>query len=143
MTQPTAEFACSLTAPATPENLDRVHDLIDQFCLSQPELSERDRIRLVGAVVELASNIVEHAATALGHEHVTFELVLSAYPDRVTASVSDDGRAADLDLSGVSMPGWEAESGRGLALARAMTDELSYHRDGQSNRWHLTWCRDS
>lgn len=39
------------------------------------------------------------------------------------------------------MPDEMAEAGRGLALMRALTDEVSYQRSGPANIWTLTCLR--
>ena len=42
-----------------------------------------------------------------------------------------------LDLGEVTMPGDEAESGRGLALALASLDHLTHERVDGRNRWTM------
>ena len=48
-----------------------------------------------------------------------------------------------IDLSSVAMPDELAESGRGLALAMAAVDDLSYEREGGRNLWRLTCIRQT
>ena len=96
-------------------------------------------MRFETAVIEIANNIVTHAAYGLSSE-VTIELTLTATPDSVTACFRDDGGAAELDLASARMPDTTAESGRGLALTRALADDLTYERVGSANIWTLT-CR--
>ncbi len=60
-----------------------------------------------------------------------------ALADRVEARFTDTGRPTLVDLAAAAMPGELAEDGRGLALARAAVDELSYERDGAVNRWRI------
>ena len=83
------------------------------------------------AVAEVAANIIEHSAKG---EPVALRLALRAEPDVVTADLEDGGRALD-GVALATSP--EDERGRGLMLARALTDELSYERDGSVNRWRL------
>jgi serine/threonine-protein kinase RsbW len=35
------------------------------------------------------------------------------------------------------MPDAASETGRGLAMARSLLDELDYEREGQVNKWRL------
>jgi len=135
-------YSCQLTAPARPGSIEAVHDLIASLWTRQPQLSDLDRIRFEAAVIEVAANIVEHTTVALyGALEVTIELTLVAGPERITAQFRDDGNAADVDLSSAGMPDEMAENGRGLALARAMTDEVTYQRAGARNVWTLTCLR--
>jgi serine/threonine-protein kinase RsbW len=95
-------------------------------------------------VIEIAGNIVTHAVAGRpgGGEgpRITIDQTLTADPGSATARFRDDGGAARLDLSAAQMPDTMAESGRGLALTRALADDLSYHRAGSANIWTLT-CR--
>jgi serine/threonine-protein kinase RsbW len=102
-----------------------------------------DRIRFETAVIEVLGNIVEHAyeldaapADALRR----FDVSLSATSDELVARFGDNGIPMAIDLSEVTMPGVDAESGRGLALAVAALDDLSYERVDGRNLWRLT-CR--
>jgi serine/threonine-protein kinase RsbW len=59
----------------------------------------------------------------------------------IEAQFGDDGRPAEIDLESVAMPGSDAEAGRGLAMASAVVDELSYERIGPVNHWKLVCHR--
>ena len=50
---------------------------------------------------------------------------------------TDEGDPADVDLTTVTMPDAMAERGRGLALAKACLDQLTYRRDSTGNHWTL------
>jgi serine/threonine-protein kinase RsbW len=93
------------------------------------------------ALVEVVGNIVEHAfeadARAVGRV-LAVELRLTV--DQVEALLSDNGLPAELDLGSVTMPGEDALSGRGLALAVAAVDDLRYERVDGRNHWRLL-CR--
>lgn len=54
----------------------------------------------------------------------------------VEASFTDSGAPVHEHI-GREMPGHESESGRGIAMARSLVDELGYERDGDLNRWRL------
>ena len=58
-------------------------------------------------------------------------------PAEVRGELGDNGQPVALDLGEVTMPGDEAESGRGLALALASLDHLTHERVDGRNRWTL------
>lgn len=125
--------------PASDEAIELAHRQIDQLWSTDGSVSAGDRMRFELAVIEILGNIVEHAWAA-GSEHVgsrrlLLELELTA--ERVTAVLGDNGEPASLDLSGATMPGEDAESGRGLPLAMAALDRLDYSREGARNVWSL------
>jgi serine/threonine-protein kinase RsbW len=124
---------------ANPAGLDAIHDLVESLWTEQPAPPARARMRFETAVIEVASNIIKHATTGQpGPDEVTIELTLTVGPDRISALFRDDGGAADVDLSGAQMPDAMAEFGRGIALARELTDRFSYERSASANFWALT-----
>jgi serine/threonine-protein kinase RsbW len=135
-----------LAAPADPEMLDLVHALLEQLWASHPDVSETDRIRFETAVIEILANIVEHAFELDGEAGDTarvrrFDVSLGATDEELLASFGDNGLPIALDLSDVTMPDELAESGRGLALATAALDDLSYERVDGRNHWKLLCIR--
>ena len=123
----------ALTTVTGADTLTDVPALIEEMmCAGQVE--DEDRFPFEIAVAEIAANIVEHAGDGAP---VTMRLELRLSPDRIEACFHDDGRPARVDLETVRMPGDMAERGRGLAIALAALDELSYRRRGSSNRWIL------
>lgn len=133
-----------LSVPARPESIELVHPALEQLWSTHEDITIRDRIRFETAVVEIFANVVEHAFRAdAGHsppDGRRLELTLCTEGDRVEALFTDNGLPAELDLSRITMPDEEAESGRGLAMALAALDDLSYEREDGRNRWRLT-CR--
>lgn len=123
-----------LHVPAAPECLDRIQDLLDQVWDDGPAVSPSDRMTFSTAVVEVAGNIVAHAC---GSAPVEIDLLISLHPDRVEARLLDTGEPADLPPGPLAMPGPMEEHGRGLPLARAAVDELTYSRTGSTNSWRL------
>lgn len=130
--------------PAEPESLDRVQDALARLWEESPSVSMVDRIRFETAVVEVVGNVVEHAYsldTAHGHHPGrAFDVRVELGDERLRAQISDNGLPVALDLGAVTMPGEDAESGRGLALALATVDDLSYDRVEGRNVWVLL-CR--
>lgn len=131
-----------LDLPAAPEALDSVHDELDQVWARHEDVSTTDRFRFLTAVMEILGNVVEHAY----HPDVRapqrrLELVVTVAEDELVAQISDNGIPVSLDLSTVTMPDEDAESGRGLALALAALDDLTYDRTDDRNLWRLQCVR--
>jgi serine/threonine-protein kinase RsbW len=141
--RPDHEARLDLSAPATPAMLDLVHSVLEKLWEQHEDVSMADRIRFETAVIEVLGNIVEHAYE-LDAEPTDvlrrFDVSLSATDEELVARFGDNGIPMALDLSAVTMPDDDAESGRGLALAVAALDDLSYDRVDGRNLWRLT-CR--
>ncbi|TQK18244.1 serine/threonine-protein kinase RsbW [Microbacterium sp. SLBN-154] len=114
--------------------LDEVHQVLDLLWSGRPEVDEEDRTLFTLAVSEIATNIVEHARA---REEISVSLDVSIDDTGLRAVFADDAQPALIDLATVSMPGEDAESGRGLALALATLDELEHSGEG-GNVWRLT-----
>lgn len=138
-----------LSAPADPEVMDLVHEMITHLWATHPDVTERERVRFEMSVIEILGNIVEHAyqldhapdAPAMSSRRI--EVALAVTDDRLVAHLGDNGLPVALDLSNAVMPDELAESGRGLALATAALDDLSYRRVDGRNLWDLMCLRAS
>ena len=134
-----------LSAPATPEMLDLVHSVLEQLWAAHDDVAMADRVRFEMAVIEILGNIVEHAyeidAADAGNRR--FDVTVAATDTELVAAFGDNGMPMAIDLSAVGMPDDLAESGRGLALAMAAVDDLSYEREGGRNLWRLTCVRQA
>ena len=86
------------------------------------------------ALGEIGSNVLTHGRPPGTERSVDY--VLRYDGGVVEASLTDSGAAVHEHLAR-EMPAHESESGRGLAIARSLLDELGYQRDGEVNRWHL------
>ncbi len=115
--------------------IDEVHQVLDVLWTSRPDVDEEDRTLFTLAVSEIATNIVEHARA---REQISVRLDLSVDDEGLRAVFFDDADPALIDLSDVSMPHEDAESGRGLALALATLDELEHSGEAGGNVWRLT-----
>lgn len=127
----------SRRGPARAETVEAVHDDLDSLWAEADFVPEPDRHAFTLAVLEAAANVVDHAVPARG---TTLELAVdvTAAPCRLEATVSEIGAApAALDLA--AAPGAEdlAESGRGLALIRALVSTVVFERHGGTNVWEL------
>ena len=121
--------------------IDHVQDRLEAFLGSDGSVDDADRMRFEMALVEIVGNIVEHAFAADAHttgRKLVVELRLA--PDRIEATLADNGLPHELDLGSVTMPDTDAVSGRGLALAVAAVDDLTYERVDGRNQWGLL-CR--
>lgn len=118
---------------AVPDCLERVHVLLDDLWRGAPDVDEEDRMLFELAVVEVAGNIVEHAAP----KPVVCEIELAVYDGHLEAVFHDSGApTGDLDLDR-EMPDELAETGRGLAMVRAAVDVVEQSRADGANRWLL------
>lgn len=119
-----------LTADAEPSWLDEVHALLDELWEVVPSVTPADRMCFTTALAEVAANIVEHAAR---EATVPVRLVVQSSETELTALFEDHGAPYEDAPTGSAED--LAESGRGLEMARALTDELEYEREGPVNRW--------
>jgi serine/threonine-protein kinase RsbW len=131
----------SIQVPAVPEAVEGAHEQLEEFWQAAPEVPELDRIAFETAVIEAVSNAVQHAVAAPGSA-VELGVDLSAEPFRLEARISEFGAAEpDLDAQVEAASGNDAESGRGLALIRALVTTLTFERHEDTNVWTLR--RDS
>lgn len=95
-------------------------------------------MQLAIAVAEVVGNIIEHGGAQHRPVRIEMQLTLSDI-GQVRICFTDDGDElpAEVDLSAVSMPDPTAENGRGLVLAQAVLEQLSYQRDSAINYWTL------
>lgn len=127
-----------LHACADPECLGKVHNLLAEMWGTSPDVSELDRAMFETAVIEIAANIVRHGSD---EGRTVCNLILELYPDRLDARFKDDGLIAHVNIDAAAMPDSFAESGRGLAMAKAAVDVLTYERHNGDNYWTLSRTR--
>lgn len=134
----------SLQLISPPDTIDAVHDLLDDVWRTIPDVSSTDRMSIETAVIELASNIIQHAS---GGRPVTASLTVVTSPERIEATMSDSGEIdVDLvDIEGRTMPAADeyAESGRGIALMKALVDTVEHRRVDGVNVWTLVRMREA
>lgn len=127
-------IARDLRCTATTACLDAVQDALAALFADAPEVDGVDRMLFETALVEIVGNLVEHGRTA-ADQPVTIDMRVAVHPDRIEAVFVDDGEPPDRDPTAHAEPVDElAESGRGLALAQAVTEVAHAHR-GDGNRW--------
>ena len=118
--------------------VDRVHDALDELFGRTPGVGDEDAMMFRLAVSEVATNVVDHA---LAREPIQVSVALDADAQALSAVFTDTADPALIDLGAVSMPGEEAESGRGLAIALATLDELTHETGPGTNVWRLRRLR--
>jgi serine/threonine-protein kinase RsbW len=133
--QPTTE-SLELTAPADPAVVDAVQDGLAALWERCPDLPPGVALRFELGLVEILGNVVEHAFDP-DHPGRALRVVVRVEDGTVHGELADNGEPAAVDLSAVTMPDADAESGRGLALALASLDALDYQRRGGTNVWLL------
>jgi serine/threonine-protein kinase RsbW len=127
-----------LHACVDPDCLAKVHNLLAEMWTASTDVSELDRMMFETAVIEIAANIVQHG-TAEGP--INCNVIFEIYPDRIDAHFKDDGVTVHVDIAAAQMPDALAESGRGLAMAKAAVDVLTYERLNGDNFWKLSRTR--
>ena len=122
-----------MEAMTGPDTLAEIQSTLDQ-AFADEEVPEYTKMCIELAVSEIATNIIAYSGDG---KPVRLHMVVDVRPDSVAEKFTDDGHPAPVDLARVTMPGESAESGRGLALAHRVLDELSYTRDPDGNHWTL------
>ena len=120
---------------AGPDFPGEIQRTLDGAWADHPEVPESVRMEVSIAAAEVGNNILDHAGRS---RDLRTRMSVWVLGDHVRVEFTDDGLPADMDLASIRMPDVMAESGRGLALARASLRELSYQHDGADNRWILT-----
>jgi serine/threonine-protein kinase RsbW len=125
-----------LKLSSPPDDVNDVHDFVEAQLSRHPDLDELDRMKFLTALIELASNVIQHADTGSG---VTCTLVLRVDHQNIHAQLSDSSEVGGIKLATGRMPEDElAESGRGIAFIQALVDDLHYERVGDRNLWSIT-----
>jgi serine/threonine-protein kinase RsbW len=116
----------------TSEHLDAVHEAMARLWHGLANAPpERWRLFFEIAVAEVAANIVEHAIAS------SMTLRLRAGNGQVVAEFLDGGRGWEGAPTAARLLDTLAERGRGLAMASAALDEMTYERRAGVNRWRL------
>lgn len=128
--------APSLCTVAGPDALEQIERVLAALWAQHPHVPEDIRMRLGIAVTEIAANIIEHATASLD-KLVRLQMWAHVRDDEVLVTFIDDGIPAPAALPSPDMPGEQAERGRGLPMAQAVLNRLTYHRADEVNHWTL------
>jgi serine/threonine-protein kinase RsbW len=130
----TASEQRELEAVTGPALLAEIHRALDRFWAEHGNVPAAVRIAVATGVAEIGANIVQYAG---GGRPVPVRMNIEVLEHQVRVVFTDDGEPATVDLEAVITPDVLAKRGRGLALASAVLDGLSYHRLGNRNQWTL------
>ncbi|MBB5750556.1 ATP-binding protein [Micrococcus sp. TA1] len=131
----------SRRGPATSQTVEALQDDLEALWDDACHVAERERMAFTLAVVEAASNVVDHAVpSSPAGVHLSVELTIS--PDRLTAEIYEiNAEPARIDLEESRRMDTLADSGRGLALMRTLLDTVVYERRDGTNVWVLSRTR--
>lgn len=118
---------------ALPDQLDTLHTLLAQAAAEHPRLDPMDVMLFETAIMEIANNVVEHGQP---EGKVRWRFTIRVREDEIEAELDDTGQAFTPG-QGQAMPGEDAESGRGLAMAEALLDQIEFERMRDANHWRM------
>lgn len=121
-----------------PDDLDTVHDYVQQVLAAAPDLDTMDKLKFETAIVELAANAIQHSNGGT----VAGSLTITVDGERIRGSMSDTSAASHVALEPRDMPEELAESGRGIAFIQRLVDVLHYERRGEENVWTIEKLRE-
>lgn len=113
--------------------LDDIEDILDRMWTVNFHVPGAVRMEVGIAAAEIAANIVEHAGA---DSPVWMRMEARVGLNEVRVDFTDNGAPSEVELERVRLPHEMAETGRGLAIARAVLQTLSYRHNGL-NRWTL------
>lgn len=122
-----------LSTSTGPETLDEIAGALGRFWYVHSQVPNQIRLHMGIAVGEVGANIIAHADKG---RPVRLHMELRCCLDCVQVQFTDDGHPVDVDLDSVEMPDASADSGRGLALAKAVLRYFDYRRNN-ANLWTL------
>ncbi len=127
----------SFRGPAADEAIESVHNDLDSLWLDVPFVGDMDQMTFTTAVIESASNIVQHAEP-VGQDPVELGVDIEVQPALLQARVSAYKAKPPFGPMTPGSPDEDAESGRGLALIEALVTTVTFERQDGTNTWVLT-----
>lgn len=123
---------------ADAEAIESVHNELDGLWEDAPLVQAVDQMTFTTAVIESASNIVQHAEPANAEKPVELGVDISVQPTLLRARVSAFYAKPPFGPMEPGMPDDDSESGRGLALIQALVTTVTFERQDGTNTWVLT-----
>jgi serine/threonine-protein kinase RsbW len=123
---------------AAAEAIESVHDELDGLWNDAPFVEAMDQMTFTTAVIESASNIVQHALPANAQRPVELGVDISVQPRLLQARVSAFYAKPPFGPLEPGTPDHESESGRGLALIEALVTTVTFERQDGTNTWILS-----
>ncbi|MDR7159541.1 ATP-binding protein [Arthrobacter sp. BE255] len=120
------------------EAIDSVHNELDGLWEDAPLVQAVDQMTFTTAVIESASNIVQHAQPAKAQKPVELGVDISVQPTLLRARVSAFYAKPPFGPMEPGTPDDDSESGRGLALIQALVTTVTFERQDGTNTWVLT-----
>ncbi|ROQ04329.1 serine/threonine-protein kinase RsbW [Rathayibacter sp. PhB93] len=117
-----------------PDDIELVHDLLDSLFGERADVGARDRMEFETALVELVSNVIQHAVSTTA---VLCRLVVTVDDEALRAELVDTADPPGVDTGPREMPEAFAESGRGIALIQALVTDFDYERTASRNLWSI------
>lgn len=126
----------SLVFRTPPEDgVSAVHEALEELWAEAPGIASWDRMSFETALIELTSNIVQHARS---YRHVICLVEISVTDDELRAVLDDSGDDAAVDVSSPrAMPDEWAEAGRGIPFIQALVTEFDHRRIDGRNVWTI------
>ena len=122
---------------STPEAVESVHNELDGLWEDAPFVQDMDQMTFTTAVIEAASNIVQHAEPATGRP-VELGVEISVQSALLQARVSAFHAKPPFGPMEPVPVEDESESGRGLALIQALVTTVTFERQDGTNTWILS-----
>jgi serine/threonine-protein kinase RsbW len=123
---------------AEAEAIEFVHDELDALWNDAPFVEAMDQMTFTTAVIESASNIVQHAQPANARRPVELGVDISVQPTLLRARVSAFYAKPPFGPLEPGTPDDDSESGRGLALIEALVTTVTFQRQDGTNTWILS-----
>lgn len=123
---------------ADADAIDSVHDGLDGLWKDAPFVQDVDQMTFTTAVIESASNIVQHAEPVTAQKPVELGVDISVQPTLLRARVSAFHAKPPFGPMEPGTPDDDSESGRGLALIQALVTTVTFERQDGTNTWVLT-----
>jgi serine/threonine-protein kinase RsbW len=127
----------SFRGPASEDAIESIHNHLDSLWLDVPFVQDMDQMTFTTAVIESASNIVQHAEP-VAQEPVELGVDIEVRPALLQARVSAYHAKPPFGPMEPATVGEDAESGRGLALIQALVTTVTFERQDGTNTWVLS-----